>query len=88
MAVEILLVVYGRYTLETWKLELHMTVTRKSAKKLPERAMHMKTRHQKHRPFRKMATGLAHGATFRSRGADSESSHLICILQAADGSNF
>ena len=40
------------------------------------------------RPFRKMATGRAHGATFRSRGADSESSHLICILRAADGSNF
>ena len=32
-----------------------------------------------HRPFRKMATGLAHGATFRSRGADSERSHLICV---------
>ena len=30
----------------------------------------------------------AHGATFRSRGADSERSHLICILRAADGSNF
>ena len=41
-----------------------------------------------HRPFRKMATGRAHGATFRSRGADSESSHLICILRAADSSNF
>ena len=41
-----------------------------------------------HRPFRKMATGRAHGATFRSRGADSERSHLICILRAADGSNF
>ena len=27
------------------------------------------------RPFRKMATGRAHGATFRSRGADSERSH-------------
>ena len=40
------------------------------------------------RPFRKMATGRAHGATFRSRGADSESSHLISILRAADGSNF
>ena len=38
--------------------------------------------------FRKMATGRAHGATFRSRGADSESCHLICILRAADGSNF
>ena len=33
-----------------------------------------------------MATGRAHGAIFRSRGADSESSHLICILWAADGS--
>ena len=41
-----------------------------------------------HRPFRKMATGRAHGATFRSRGADSERSHLICILRAADRSNF
>ena len=41
-----------------------------------------------HRPFRKMATGRAHGATFRSRRADSESSHLICILRAADSSNF
>ena len=41
-----------------------------------------------HRPFRKMATGRAHGATFRSCGADSERSHLICILRAADGSNF
>ena len=29
------------------------------------------------RPFRKMATGRAHGATFRSRGVDSERSHLI-----------
>ena len=35
-----------------------------------------------------MATGRAHGATFRSRGADSERCHLICILLAADGSNF
>ena len=41
-----------------------------------------------HRPFRKMATGRTHGATFRSRGADSERSRLICILRAADGSNF
>ena len=43
---------------------------------------------REHRPFRKMATGGAHGATFRSRGADSESSHLICILRSADGSHF
>ena len=36
-----------------------------------------------------MATGRAHGATLRSAGgADSESSHLICILRAADCSNF
>ena len=37
----------------------------------------------RHRPVRKMATGRAHGATVRSYSADSESSHLICILRAA-----